>query len=151
MEQRCWFSLTEQPIDPEQLTSLLVNPAAGACVTFAGWVRNHHSGKVVAALTYQVYPELAIKEGERILQEALANFALCGAVACHRYGSLQVGDVAVWVGATAAHRRAAFQGAMYIIDEIKRRLPIWKKEHYADGSAIWVNCCSLTTHQQPAE
>ncbi|MEN9206624.1 MAG: molybdenum cofactor biosynthesis protein MoaE [Gloeomargarita sp. GMQP_bins_120] len=135
-----WFGLTEQPIDPPGLTVRLANPRAGACVTFAGWVRDHHRGKAVVALTYQVYGALACKEGETILQEALERFPLYGAVACHRYGHLQVGDLAVWVGVSAAHRQEAFQGAMYVIDEIKRRLPIWKKEHYADGSAVWIHC-----------
>ncbi|MCS6960197.1 MAG: molybdenum cofactor biosynthesis protein MoaE [Pseudanabaenaceae cyanobacterium SKYGB_i_bin29] len=135
------FSLTTEPIVPEQLMPKLEHHGAGACVTFAGWVRNHNDGKEVLALEYEVYRELALKEGERIVQEAVAKFSLYGAIACHRYGRLELGEIAVWVGATSTHRKEAFQGAAYIIDEIKHRLPIWKKEHYKNAPATWVLCC----------
>ncbi len=136
----CQFSLTAEPLDPGALSRPLSDFAAGAFVSFEGWVRNHNAGKPVVALEYEVYASLALKEGERIVGEAMARFDLLGAIACHRYGSLQLGEIAVWVGATAPHRRQAFAGAAYIIDEIKHRLPIWKKEYYATAPAAWVYC-----------
>lgn len=136
----CQFSLSAEPLSPVLLSRVLSDTAAGAFVSFEGWVRNHNRGKTVVALEYEVYQALALKEGERIVAEAIAKFGLIGAGACHRYGLLGLGEIAVWVGATAPHRRQAFAGAAYIIDEIKHRLPIWKKEYYATGSTAWVHC-----------
>ncbi len=134
------FSLSSKPIDPSKMSCLLVNSSAGALVTFEGWVRNHNDGKSVVALEYEVYEILAQKEGEKILQEAQIKFNLCGAVAYHRYGYLNVGEIAVWVGTTAAHRGVAFAGTRYIIDAIKNRLPIWKKEFYSNEESQWILC-----------
>jgi molybdopterin synthase catalytic subunit len=134
------FHLTNSPILPPDWIAPLRHPQAGALATFEGWVRNHNQGHPVTALTYEVYPELALKEGERILQEALAQFDLHQAIAVHRYGNLAIGDIAVWIGTTASHRRAAFAGTQYIIDEIKTRLPIWKQEFYGDRPCRWVYC-----------
>ncbi|MFN4195612.1 MAG: molybdenum cofactor biosynthesis protein MoaE [Thermosynechococcus sp.] len=134
------FSLTSTSLEPAQLWQPLANLSAGAFVSFEGWVRNHNHGKIVTALEYEVYPALALKEGEQILTEAIEKFNLLGAIASHRHGKLTLGEIAVWVGVSAAHRKPAFAGAAYIIDEIKHRLPIWKKEHYLDEPAAWVYC-----------
>lgn len=134
------FGLTERPILVPPLIEILRNPQVGALATFEGWVRNHNHGQAVLSLEYQIYPELALLEGKKIILEAQERFELRQALAVHRWGHLQVGEAAVWVGATASHRQAAFDGAEYIIDELKRRLPIWKKEHYQDGGAEWVYC-----------
>jgi molybdopterin synthase catalytic subunit len=134
------FTISLAPIEPDKLQTSLINSQAGALVIFQGWVRNQNQGKVVTSLEYQIYPELAINEGRKIIQEAIEKFALTGAVACHRYGHLEIGETAVWVGTTAPHRQAAFAGTDYIISQIKARLPIWKKEYYRDYPAIWVNC-----------
>ena len=134
------FALTDAAIVPERLAAGLEHPAAGALATFEGRVRNHADGRSVRLLEYQVYPELAQAEGARVLAEALARFDVIAAHCTHRSGILHVGDIAVWVGAAAAHRGAAFDACRYIIDEIKRRLPIWKRETYAEGDSGWVNC-----------
>jgi molybdopterin synthase catalytic subunit len=134
------FILSSEPIFPPEMSRLLVNNTAGALVTFEGWVRNYNQGKLVVALEYEVYEILAQKEGEKILQEAQTKFNLCGAVACHRQGRLNVGEIAVWVGATAVHRGAAFAGTRYIINSIKNRLPIWKKEFYNGEQPQWILC-----------
>jgi molybdopterin synthase catalytic subunit len=107
---------------------------------FEGWVRNENDGRVVVRLDYEGYEAVAVKEGEAVLAEAREKFALTRAGCVHRVGSLEIGDLAVWVGVSAGHRGAAFDGCRYIIDEIKHRLPIWKKEHYADGDSGWINC-----------
>ena len=134
------FFLTGDRIQGEALGQLLKHPQAGALVVFEGSVRNHNQGHPVRALDYEIYMALAQKEGERILTEAGGQFSLHGAIACHRYGSLQLGDTAVWVGTTASHREQAFLATRYIIDQIKQRLPIWKKEYYLDQPAQWVYC-----------
>lgn len=134
------FTLCSEPICPPEMSRLLINNTAGALVTFEGWVRNYNEGKTVLGLAYEVYEILAEKEGSKILQEAQTKFNLCGAVACHRYGYLDVGEIAVWVGTTAVHRGAAFAGNRYIIQAIKNRLPIWKKEYYLGEEPRWI-CC----------
>ena len=136
------FSISSQPLDPAALEQALADPRAGACVTFAGWVRNHQDGHAVRSLEYEAYAGLAEQEGARILAEAHARWPLTAARAVHRTGHLQIGELAVWVGVTAAHRDAAFAACRHIIDEAKARLPVWKKEHYADGTSQWINCAT---------
>lgn len=136
------FSLSSQPIDPAELVRSLRAAEAGACATFEGWVRDHSGGRAVRALDYQAYSALAEKEGERILAEAREKFPIRAARCVHRTGSLALGDVAVWVGVAAEHRGAAFDACRYIIDQAKARIPIWKREHYADGSTEWVNAAT---------
>jgi len=134
------FLFSREPLEPETWRPLLDDPAAGAYASFEGRVRNHNEGRGVQRLEYQAYEQLGVKEGERILAEALARFPLARARCVHRLGCLEIGDLAVWVGVTAAHRDAAFAACRYIIDEVKLRVPIWKKEHYASGDSGWINC-----------
>jgi molybdopterin synthase catalytic subunit len=94
----------------------------------------------VRRLEYEAFEALAVREGERIIAEAVARFGVTRAACEHRLGDLAIGEVAVWVGASAPHRHEAFLAARYIIDEVKHRVPIWKKEHYANGDSGWVNC-----------
>lgn len=134
------FHFSETPIDSHQLSAALNDAAAGGLVCFEGRVRNHNEGQAVLRLEYEAYASLAIKEGQLIIDEALQGFAIIAASCVHRVGLLEIGDMAVWVGASAAHRAAAFEACRYIIDEVKQRVPIWKKEHYASGDSGWVNC-----------
>lgn len=131
------FCLSEEPIDTGTLRDALFDPAAGACICFEGWVRDHHQGQDVRALDYQAYAPLAEREGAAILAEAMRKFDLIRAACVHRTGALTVGDLAVWVGVSSAHRGPAFDAARYIIDEVKQRVPIWKREHYVDGKSEW--------------
>jgi molybdopterin synthase catalytic subunit len=140
------FKISAQAIDPAALQRALADVRAGACVTFEGWVRNHNEGQPVQALEYEAYAVLAESEGERILAEAREKFALVHAAGVHRVGLLQLGELAVWVGVSAAHRGAAFDACRYIIDEAKARLPVWKKEHYASGTTAWINCATRGDH-----
>jgi len=133
------FRLSETRIDAAALRITLENPAAGGCVTFEGWVRNHNEARAVTRLDYQAFAPLAEDEGEAILAEATSRFALRAARCVHRVGALAIGDMAVWVGASADHRDAAFAACRWIIDEVKRRVPIWKNEHYADGESGWLH------------
>jgi molybdopterin synthase catalytic subunit len=138
------FRLSSAPIDPATLHLALAEPRAGACVAFEGWVRNHNEGQPVLSLEYEAYAELAQKEGQRVLDEARTRFDLLAIDAVHRVGHLQIGDLAVWVGVAAAHRGSAFDACRYVIDELKARVPIWKKEHYASGASEWINCATRT-------
>jgi len=136
------FKLFSEPIDPAVLVRGLRDPAAGACATFEGWVRDRSDGRQVQALDYEAYAPLAEKEGERILSEAREKFPILKAVCAHRTGALALGDLAVWVGVTAEHRAAAFEACRYVIDQAKARVPIWKREHYAGGVTEWVNAAA---------
>jgi molybdopterin synthase catalytic subunit len=138
--------MTETAIDPEQLRNELLDAAAGAYAGFEGWIRNHNEGQDVLRLEYEAYAPLAVTEGERVIREALDKFSILHARCVHRSGLLEIGDCAVWVGVSAAHRDAAFDACRYIIDEVKVRLPIWKKEHYANGDSGWVNCERCAAH-----
>jgi molybdopterin synthase catalytic subunit len=97
-------------------------------------------------LAYEAFEALAIKEGERIVREAIAKFGVVNAACVHRVGDLAIGDLAVWVGVSSRHRAEAFAACRYIIDEVKHRVPIWKKEHYVNGDSGWVNCERCATH-----
>jgi molybdopterin synthase catalytic subunit len=133
-------------IDPAELSVRLGDAAAGAYCSFEGWVRNHNEGRRVLRLEYEVYVPVAIAEGQRILDEARSKFPVLHVHCVHRSGVLQIGDCAVWVGVSAAHRDAAFEAARFVIDAVKVRLPIWKKEYYADGDSGWVNCERCAAH-----
>jgi molybdopterin synthase catalytic subunit len=133
------FALSDSRIDADVLARDLANDGAGACVTFEGRVRNNNAGRAVHQLDYQAYGALAAKEGERILDEAKQKFAILDVRCVHRVGSLAIGDLAVWVGVSSAHRDAAFAACRFIIDEVKLRVPIWKNEHYADGESGWLH------------
>jgi molybdopterin synthase catalytic subunit len=132
------FEITNDAIDGNQLKSSLPDDGAGACVIFEGWVRNRNEGRQVERLEYEAYAVVAQKEGEKIMQEAEQKFQLFTAIAVHRVGTLEIGDSAVWIGVTSGHREESFDASRYIIDEIKKRVPIWKREHYIDGPTEWV-------------
>jgi molybdopterin synthase catalytic subunit len=140
------FELTDTPLDAESLKHRLRNPQAGGFVSFEGWVRNENEGRVVHKLEYEAYAAMAEKEGRRIVSDAVERFGLSAAACVHRVGSLQIGEMAVWVGASSPHRGEAFEACRFIIDQIKVRLPIWKKEHYQDGDSGWVNCERCAEH-----
>ena len=114
------------------------NHSIGARSVFEGIVRNINDGHEVKKLEYECYESLAIKEGDQILVEAIEKFDLIDAFCIHRVGTLEIGETAVIVVATSGHRDQSFKGCRYIIDEVKVRVPIWKKEHYADGETEWL-------------
>jgi molybdopterin synthase catalytic subunit len=145
------FELTDRAINCAQLKESLRDDRAGALITFEGVVRNHNEGKNVRALSYEGYEPLARAEAQRIFAEAQEHFKIIKCLAVHRVGELAIGEAAVFVGVAAAHRDEAYQASRYIIDEIKKRLPIWKKEHYLDGSADWVNCSHGHNHDHEPE
>ncbi len=133
------FRIIASPIDIAPLRSALLDQRTGAFASFEGLVRDHNQGKPVRGLRYEAYVELAEAEGARIVEEAFARFAIVDVQAVHRIGDLELGDLAVWIGVSAAHRDAAFAACRWIIDEVKMRVPIWKHERYADGEADWLH------------
>ena len=129
------FSLCSEPIDKPTLAG---DAAAGGCVTFIGRVRYFNDGRKVLALEYESFDELALAEGSRILQEALERFPILRAACRHRIGTLQIGEAAIHVEVLSGHRGEAFEACRWIVDEIKSRVPIWKKEHYEGGATEWL-------------
>jgi adenylyltransferase/sulfurtransferase len=147
------FSFAKTPIDTAVERLRVTDPACGGYASFEGWVRDHNEGQQVRHLEYEAFELLASKEGERILAEAVARFGVEHAACVHRVGDLQLGEMAVWVGVSARHRQEAFLACRYIIDEVKHRVPIWKKEHYVNGDSGWVNCerCAVVAHDHHHE
>ena len=133
------FRISATSLKPGALRRELLDSRAGGYVSFEGRVRNRNAGREVYRLEYEVYRDLAEKEGARIINEARRKFAIFSAACVHRRGRLRGGDIAVWAGVTAEHRGAAFAACSYIIDEMKKRVPIWKKEHYEAGSSEWIS------------
>ena len=143
------FAITAEVIEPEVLKRRLAADNAGACATFEGWVRDINEGEAVGALEYETHAAIAAAEGEAVIAEAIERFEIIEAQCLHRVGRLAIGECAVWVGVSAGHRGAAFDACRYIIDEIKHRLPIWKKEHYQKGATAWVNCATQAAGDPP--
>jgi molybdopterin/thiamine biosynthesis adenylyltransferase/molybdopterin synthase catalytic subunit/rhodanese-related sulfurtransferase len=141
------FRFSRTPIDVAALRAQLADPACGGYTSFEGLVRDHNEGLSVRHLEYEAFEPLAVKEGERIIAEAVERFGIEHAACIHRIGDLAIGAMAVWVGASARHRDEAFRACRYIIDEVKHRVPIWKKEHYENGDSGWVNCERCAAHE----
>jgi molybdopterin synthase catalytic subunit len=133
------FSLSDTPFDTASERAKLLDDRVGGFASFEGWVRDHNDGRRVNGLRYEAYAALAEAEGERVLTEALSKFDILDARCVHRVGDLAIGELAVWVGVSAAHRDAAFAACRYVIDEVKSRVPIWKHERYVDGDAGWLH------------
>jgi len=135
------FILQENPIDPAQAKNMICHtPQNGAFVSFEGTVRNdEHNGNSVSGLLFIADAPACMAEGEKIIREALSSFPITEAICIQRVGHLKVTETAVWIGVWASHRDEAFKGCRYIIEEIKKRLLIWKKEFYSDGSQQWIH------------
>jgi len=142
------FAVSDVAIDPVAARLSVADNSCGALVVFEGWIRDHNEGQAVERLEYEVYRPLAEKEGLVIINEAIEKFGISNAMCIHREGLLELNDIAVIVCVSSPHRGEAFSACRYIIDEVKSRLPIWKKEHYVTGISEWVNCehCAAAGH-----
>ena len=129
--------LTDQPLDLAPLVARVMSPERGGVACFLGVVRDHHEGRTVTRLEYSAYEAMAEVECARVIAEAEAKWDVSVALE-HRTGRLEIGDVAVAIAAAAPHRDAAFMACRYLIEQVKRRVPIWKREYYKDGSEAWV-------------
>ena len=137
--ERDGFALLDTDIDESRLKKALDNDSCGAFVCFEGRVRNHNNATSVERLTYYGYEALAINQGRLIIEEAKRTFEITQAIAIHRIGELDIGDVAVWVGVASAHRYPAFDACRWILDTIKADIPVWKQEYYQDDSSKWLS------------
>jgi molybdopterin synthase catalytic subunit len=128
-------SVGEGPIDSSRLLREVGRPDAGAIVLFLGTVRDHSDGKHgVTHLDYEVYPEQVEPKIREVVDEAIVRWPILGVVVEHRWGRVELEEASVAVVVSAAHRADAFSAASYVIDELKTRAPIWKKEHWPGGS-----------------
>jgi molybdopterin synthase catalytic subunit len=132
-----YFAITRRAIDTRRLSARLLRGAEGAVVTFEGTVRNHTGGRRTLYLDYEGYEPMALRTMAEIGRELAASFALERVAMAHRLGRLLIGETSVAVTVTAAHRRPAFEAALEGINRLKKRVPIWKKEHFVDGE-VWV-------------
>ena len=130
--------ITDLALDAEECRRFVADPSCGGQVVFSGAVRNNTKGRKVSHLEYESYIPMAEKELEKIIVRAQANWPIVKIAIHHRIGTLQIGDLAVVVAVSAAHRGAAFESCMFIIDELKKEVPIWKKECFEDGEE-WVS------------
>ncbi len=134
------IEITEKRIPCKTLHAALEDPSCGGVVTFEGRVRNHHEGRSVRRLYYECYRPMAIKILEKIATEAAERWDVKNISLTHRIGEIPIGELAVWIGVAAEHRAEAFAACRFAIEEIKSRVPIWKRETFADGSQQWVTC-----------
>ena len=132
-------AIVERPIDPSALIAEVSSPECGAVSLFIGTVRNESDGRGVDGIDYTAYIAMAEAELARIVAEATERFAVISLVAEHRIGSLNLGEVSVGIAAAHPHRGPAMGSVQYVIEEIKKRVPVWKLEHYTDGTRAWVD------------
>jgi molybdopterin synthase catalytic subunit len=136
-EDKDFFELTTDPIDVGLVARLVVPPECGATVTLDGYVRQWTRGRKTLYLVYEAYPPMALSEMRRLGREAHALFEIAHIGIVHRTGRLEIGETSVVITASAPHRRAAFAACEWAIRELKRTVPIWKKEFFEDGE-VWV-------------
>jgi molybdopterin synthase catalytic subunit len=132
-------AIVQAPIDVGRLIAEVTHPSAGAVTSFVGTVRAENLGRAVTGIEYAAYAGMAERELEVIAGEAAAEFAPLRVVVEHRVGTLRVGEVSVAVVCAHAHRGPALDAVRYIIEELKRRVPVWKREMYVDGAREWVD------------
>ena len=135
-------AMVDRPIDTAALLSEVADHRNGASVLFIGTVREMNDGEPVTGLDYSAYGAMAQRELSDIAVEAAKRWETTDIVVEHRIGELGLGDISVAIAAAHPHRAQAFEAARYVIEELKRRAPIWKREHYVDGRAEWVAAAS---------
>jgi len=131
------FRVTDKIINLAELVEFVTDPGAGAIATFVGTTRNNNEGRKVIALDYDGYPEMAEKELRRIGADAKTKWPICRMAIVHRLGPVQITEASVIIAVSAGHRDAAFAACRFAIEEIKKTVPIWKKEVY-EGGEVWI-------------
>jgi len=131
-------SLVREPISRAVIAASLRKPEDGAMTIFDGIVRNHSRGRATVHLDYTAYEPMALRQMESLAREALANFEIRDVRIVHRLGRLQIGETSVYIVVASAHRTAAFDACRWLIDTLKKTVPIWKREYFADG-AVWAD------------
>lgn len=142
------IELTDQPIDTLAMEKWLSDPSCGALVFFRGTVRHHHEGKEVLALEYSAYAEMAVKTLQEVADEVEKRWPIAKLLICHRIGKLLPENISILIGVASRHRTDAFSACQYAIDNIKERVPIWKREQYRNSSQ-WVGLpCDSADHSE---
>jgi molybdopterin synthase catalytic subunit len=131
------FRVTNKPLNLQELVDYVTDPGAGAIATFIGTTRDNNEGRKVMALDYDAYPEMAEKELKRIGDDASKKWQICRMAIAHRIGPVQITHASVMIAVSSAHREAAFAACRFAIEEIKKTVPIWKKELY-EGGELWI-------------
>ncbi|MEU4800970.1 molybdenum cofactor biosynthesis protein MoaE [Actinosynnema sp. NPDC023587] len=133
-------TVSDQPLSVDEHATLVENAAAGAVVTFSGVVRDHDHGRAVRELEYVGHPSAADVVAEVVADVVAKSSGVRAVAVSHRVGELAIGDVALVCAVSAEHRAEAFGVCSELVDEVKRRLPVWKRQVFADGTDEWVNC-----------
>ncbi|HXT17830.1 MAG TPA: molybdenum cofactor biosynthesis protein MoaE [Gemmatimonadaceae bacterium] len=132
-------AIVERALDPAALLREVANDANGAAIVFVGTVRNVNDGHTVTGMEYSAYRGMAERELDAIAREAVECFGSDDIVVEHRIGTLALGDASVVIAVAHPHRGKAYDASRYVIEELKKRVPIWKREHYVDGRREWVD------------
>ena len=132
-------AVVERPIDVAALMAEVADPSVGAVSVFVGTVRDVNEGRAVRGIEYSAYTSMAEREMAAIVDEARVRFGVERLVVEHRVGTLGVGDASVAIVVASPHRAAALDATRYVIEELKQRVPVWKREHYVDGTREWVD------------
>jgi molybdopterin synthase catalytic subunit len=132
-------AIQDSPLSVDEVRLAVADPAAGGIGLFVGTVRGEDHGRGVTALSYSAHPSAAA-ELRKVAEKVASDFPVCGLAAVHRVGDLVLGDLAVVVAVSCPHRAEAIEGTRALIDEIKKSVPIWKHQFFADGSDEWVGC-----------
>ena len=132
-------AIVERPLDPGALLAEVSRNANGAAILFVGTVREVNDGRAVNGIEYSAYTAMATRELETISREASERYATPDVVVEHRLGALELGEASVVIAVAHPHRDEAYEASRYVIEQLKRRVPIWKREHYLDGTREWVD------------
>ena len=143
-------SLVREPIDSIEVIRAVATPANGAVLLFLGAVRQVNEGRDVTGIDYAAYEAMAQRELEAIAAEGVARFGTRDVAIVHRLGELSVGEVSVAIAVGHPHRDTAYAFSRWVIEELKRRVPIWKREHYVDGTREWVDPSGHPREEAPA-
>jgi molybdopterin synthase catalytic subunit len=130
--------LTAAPLDPGSVLDRLGTPGDGALLLFAGTVRDTNDGQRVEGMRYEAYGGMAERVLREIADDVARRWPVTDLVVAHRTGELRIGEISVVVGVASPHRNEAFEAGRYVMEEIKSRLPVWKQEHYVEGSSAWL-------------
>ena len=130
--------VSSDPIDTAALLAKVGSDEDGAALLFIGVVRNHAEGRKVTGMRYDVYAEMATEVLREIALEASILLGTDRIAVAHRFGELKIGEISVGIAVSSPHRAEAYEASRFVIEEIKKRLPVWKKEHYVDGVSEWV-------------
>ncbi|WP_437203516.1 molybdenum cofactor biosynthesis protein MoaE [Planctomicrobium sp. SH664] len=134
-----WIELTPGVIDSERLIRFVTTPTAGAVLLFLGTVRELTNGRRTVALDYTAYPEMAMAEIHKLVAETRSQWPIQRIAIVHRLGHLELTEASIGIAVSSPHRADAFTAGQFLIDEFKRRVPVWKKENWDDGSTEWVH------------